>query len=452
MVFVHLRKQTDEHPDLICVEMKLLVFAHTPPPHHGQSYMVQLMLDGFGGDNRGAASKNQPGSKFGIECYHVNARLSQGIHEIGGFQPRKLFALCGYCLEAIWCRFRHGVTNFYYVPAPGHRSALYRDWLVMLVCRPFFKNLVFHWHAAGLAEWLITSMPVWVRGLTQRLLGKPQGSIVLSGYNNADAEWLCSRLVQVVHNGIEDCCPEFEHKIWPTRLARSRARQQLRLGRALSAAETQQAGVDAHIFKVLYVAQCSREKGLFDAIDAVALSNAQLTKSASALRVQLTVAGEFVNSAERAEFDARIQAADLKFNVERKDPSGQQASSGLVAVTQSAVQYVGFLGGEQKRNAFIATDCFCLPTYYANENQPVSLLEAMAFGLPIVTTRWRSLPELFPEGYFGLVKVKSPKQIAEAFLTIIAREAGESLRPLFLSKFTLAHHLSALAAALQRYS
>ncbi len=26
------------------VFMKLLVFAHTPPPHHGQSYMVQLML------------------------------------------------------------------------------------------------------------------------------------------------------------------------------------------------------------------------------------------------------------------------------------------------------------------------------------------------------------------------------------------------------------------------
>src|SRR5712671_6997716 len=33
-------------------EMKLLVFAHTPPPHHGQSYMVKLMLDGFGGDQR----------------------------------------------------------------------------------------------------------------------------------------------------------------------------------------------------------------------------------------------------------------------------------------------------------------------------------------------------------------------------------------------------------------
>jgi len=431
--------------------MKLLVFAHTPPPHHGQSYMVQLMLEGFGGDRRGKASRNQTGSKFGIECYHVNARLSQGIHEIGGFQPRKLFVLFGYCLEAIWCRFRYGVTNFYYVPAPGHRSALYRDWIVMLLCRPFFKNLVFHWHAAGLTEWLTTSTPTWIRWVTRRLLGEPQESIVLSRYNNADAVWLQSRHVEVVHNGIEDCCPEFEHKVWPTRLARSRARQVLKLGQALSADEIEQAGADAHLFKALYVAHCSREKGLFDAVDAVALSNAQLAKSGSAIRVQLTVAGEFVNPVERAEFEARIRAADLQFTTESTDLPNTQASTRVVAVAQSAVQYVGFLGGEQKRNAFIATDCFCLPTYYANENQPVSLLEAMAFGLPIVTTRWRSLPELFPEGYFGLVNVKSPEQIAEAFLSTIARQDEEPLRPLFLSKFTLARHLSAMGAALQRY-
>ena len=39
--------------------MKLLVFAHVPPPHHGQSYMVQLMLNGFGGDCR--KSRNRSG-------------------------------------------------------------------------------------------------------------------------------------------------------------------------------------------------------------------------------------------------------------------------------------------------------------------------------------------------------------------------------------------------------
>ena len=57
--------------------MKLLVFAHTPPPHHGQSYMVQLMLQGFGGDARRRPAN--AGSPRGIDCYHVNARFSRSL-------------------------------------------------------------------------------------------------------------------------------------------------------------------------------------------------------------------------------------------------------------------------------------------------------------------------------------------------------------------------------------
>src|SRR2546425_7013696 len=134
--------------------MKLLVFAHTPPPHHGQSYMVQLMLEGFGGDCREtphhAEASSQDGN-YGMECYHVNARLSQKLEDIGDLRVGKFFLLLGYCLQALWCRFRYGVTTLYYIPAPGKRSALYRDWTVMFLCRPFFKRVILHWHAAGLA-------------------------------------------------------------------------------------------------------------------------------------------------------------------------------------------------------------------------------------------------------------------------------------------------------------
>src|ERR1700751_4598376 len=93
--------------------MKLLVFAHTPPPHHGQSFMVQLMLEGFGGDKRNRArkpsgcsvSRAATGASLGIECYHVNARLSKELEDIGEFRIGKFILLIWYCLEAIWCRF-----------------------------------------------------------------------------------------------------------------------------------------------------------------------------------------------------------------------------------------------------------------------------------------------------------------------------------------------------------
>src|SRR5579863_9215039 len=138
--------------------MKLLIFAHTPPPHHGQSYMVQLMLNGFGGDRRNAANGvSNEASHHGIECYHVNAQVSKELEDIGDFRLGKLFLLFGYCLQAIWCRYKYGVTTMYYIPAPGKHSALYRDWMVMWICRPFYKRIILHWHAAGLAKWLETS-------------------------------------------------------------------------------------------------------------------------------------------------------------------------------------------------------------------------------------------------------------------------------------------------------
>ncbi|HEU5395755.1 MAG TPA: hypothetical protein VFV81_01215, partial [Verrucomicrobiae bacterium] len=105
--------------------MKLLVFAHTPPPFHGQSYMVKLMLDGFGGNRRG---KNGAASnRFGVECYHVNSRFSKTLEDIGEFHGGKVLKILFYCLQAIWCRFRYDIDTLYYVPAPGKAVALYRD-------------------------------------------------------------------------------------------------------------------------------------------------------------------------------------------------------------------------------------------------------------------------------------------------------------------------------------
>src|SRR5580698_8543937 len=136
------------------ITMKLLVFAHVPPPYHGQSAAVQQMLKHFGGNRRKSKFRREPPNHYGIECYHVNARLSKTLEDVGEFQFRKFDQILFYCLQAIWCRFRYGVKTLYYVPAPGKTVALYRDWLVMFFCRPFFERIIFHWHGSGLAKWL----------------------------------------------------------------------------------------------------------------------------------------------------------------------------------------------------------------------------------------------------------------------------------------------------------
>ena len=190
--------------------MKLLVFAHVPPPHHGQSYMVKLMLDGFGGDARHRKTSH---AGSGIECYHVNARFSDTLEDIGTFRFGKFLLLLRYCLSAIGCRFRYGIKAFYYVPAPGKRAALIRDWVVMVLCRPFFKHFIHHWHAVGVGDWLQKEGSWIERRLTHWLLGKPSLGLALAIPSMRDELWFRSKNVELVSNGIPDPCPDFETSV-----------------------------------------------------------------------------------------------------------------------------------------------------------------------------------------------------------------------------------------------
>jgi glycosyltransferase involved in cell wall biosynthesis len=395
--------------------MKLLVFAHTPPPHHGQSYMVQLMLEGFGGDAR------RPGAvptSLGIECYHVNARFSRSLEDVGEFQGTKILLIFWFCLQAVWLRLRYGVKNFYYVPAPGKRVALYRDWLVMLFCRPFFKRVILHWHAAGLAKWLETSATIRYRATTYRMFQPVDLSIVLSRYNFADAEKLLSRHISVVNNGIPDPCPDFDESVRPRRQADLAARQKIFAG------ETPVAPL---VLKVLFLAHCTREKGIFTAAESVLCANRLLTARRLPLRLKLLTAGNFVTDSERAEFDRLLKNPEFA----------------------ATVTHLGFVSGEQKNRLLREANLFLFPTRYLGENQPVNLIEAMAFGLPIVTTRWRSLPEMLPPGYPGLVSGQDPDEIAATMLTVLAERSGAHARKYFREHFTIERHLADLAAAIR---
>jgi glycosyltransferase involved in cell wall biosynthesis len=388
--------------------------------------MVQLMLNGFGGDCRKSRNRSGPRNRHGIDCYHVDARFSKSLTDIGEIQINKVPLILLYCLQAIWCRFRYGVTNFYYVPAPGKSVALYRDWLVMFLCRPFFKNIILHWHAAGLAKWLETSVQIRTRAVTYHAFKQAGLSIVISNYNVADAEKLLPRRICVVSNGIPDPCPDFKQSILPRRQARFAARAKLFANEPLGPGELEKAGGDPQVVRVLYLAHCTREKGLFAAAQAVLAANQILAARQSPVRMKLSAAGSFILNEEKAEFDQWLK------NPEFSD----------------AVNYLGFVSGAEKERALREADLFCFPTRYIGENQPVNLIEAMAFGLPIVTTRWRSMPEMLPPNYPGLVDSQAPEQIAAALIRLMSEKTGETARENFLGRFTIDCHLDNLARAI----
>lgn len=361
--------------------MKLLVLAQTPPPLHGQSAMVQALVEGL--------------PARGIAVHHINLRLSEDTADIGQWRLGKILATFRYALQAIRARFRHHCDALYYVPAPpGKRGALYRDWLLMLLCRPFFPRCVLHWHAAGLGEWLARRGSLVERVITRLLLGRVHLSIVLASTLRADAERLRPRNVVVVPNGIPI----------PT------AANPTPSGRSL---------------RFLFLGLCSEPKGLFAAASAVLEANRRCGASEANPTFVLTAAGPF-DSVE-----------------------AEHAFNRLCGEHPNVLRHAGTASEAQKTALFADSDALLFPTHYPAEGMPLVALEALAYDRPIIATHWRALPDIVTPDVGILVPPANEAALATALLRLRDHPpAPHACRARFLAHFTLERHLVSLATAL----
>ena len=382
---------------------KILVFAHVPPPHHGQSVMVQILLEGLRADPR-------------FEVHHVDARVSDDIGDIGSFRPQKFIRLFKCILKAWWIRLRYGRMAFYYVPAPAKRSAILRDWVVMALCRPFFPELILHWHAYGLGEWAAAGKD-WQRRLTRLALGKADLAIVLNNYNKRDAAVFEPKQIEVVPNGIADQFPDYDERLAPKRKARAAALGAMAGNKELVAG---QKCANPEIVRFLFLGHLIESKGVFVAIEATKIANKELRKSNAPWRAELTLAGSFASEGEEGRVLAAIKTAN------------ESAGDDGLCVT-----FAGFMDSGQKESALEKADALVFPTFYENEAQPLVLFEAMCAGLPVVTTAWRGIAEPLPPGYPLLVEPRSVGSLAKMLTDLGALTSAEGLRAKYTSEYKM---------------
>ena len=82
---------------------------------------------------------------------------------------------------------------------------------------------------------------------------------------------------------------------------------------------------------------------------------------------------------------------------------------------EKRVVFHGTLLGREKQQILERAHVFVLPTYYPWEGQPVSIIEALAFGLPVIATQHKAIPGQVIHGYNGyLVQKQAPLQIANS--------------------------------------
>ena len=328
-----------------------------------------------------------------IEITHVPMVLSDNVSSQGTFAANKLLRLARVPLRAILARFRSGARVLYYPPSGPVKLAVYRDIFVLLLTRPFFARTVFHFHAGGLSG-IYPTLPRPIRWLFRKALLRPDVIVGISPSSPSEMAPLQGLREMLVPNGIHDPA-----------------------GHAID-----HTAVPGSPIRILFVGHLIEGKGILILLEAFAALVRQ------GLPVQLTCIGTWGSDEVRTRAEKLIRDHRL----------------------EPHVSLAGGLFGEAKWKCFRQAHLFCFPSFFHSEVFPLVLLEAMAFSLPIVATRWRGIPDLVREGENALlVPTQDAAACAEALATLIADPTlrtrfGAASRARFLAQFTSEVHLAAM--------
>lgn len=141
---------------------------------------------------------------------------------------------------------------------------------------------------------------------------------------------------------------------------------------------------------ILYLSNLMREKGIIELLDAL---------------ISLKIKGiDF-----KAIFAGGIEE-EIRLEIEKR-----------FKILRENVTYLGIVRGDKKNELFMRSNVFILPTYYKMEGQPISILEAMASGNIIVTTKHAGIPDIVTEENGFFVEPKSSHAIVDQLCKINER-------------------------------
>ncbi|HYG75322.1 MAG TPA: glycosyltransferase family 4 protein [Planctomycetota bacterium] len=320
-----------------------------------------------------------------VELLHVDTSDRRDAENIGRWDGENL--RIGFSnLAELAARLVRENIDCVYVPISQNIPAFARDALFILEARARGCRVVVQLHG-GYFRTLYDQAPAAFQSLARAALNSAAAVIVLGeGFRPIFSGIVPESRIHVVENGVPD-----------------------------SGAWALRQNNRSEIPRVLYMSTLTRTKGILDLIEAVALVREKQP-------LQLRIAGAWADA--EIERDGRLLIENLKM--------------------QEFIEFAGTVDGASKTAFLSAGEVFCLPTRYAYEGQPLVLLEAMAAGLPVVSTRHGVIGSTVVDGQTGLLLPKEfqPRELAASIEALLQDESrrtsmGEAARQRYLQNYTL---------------
>lgn len=269
-----------------------------------------------------------------------------------------------------------------YLAITAKGVGFYKDLPLALIVKLFQKKLVLHYHNKGVANYHDRLLNHWL----YKILFKNSKVILLSESLYKDiSKYMVIEDVFFCPNGIPDT-NDFKKKTL----------------------------VKNEIPQFLFLSNLIESKGVYILLEALNLLKNQ------GLKFHCSLVG--------GEGDITLQELNYKITVLNLSDS---------------VTYLGKKYGNDKYEIFKSSNLFIFPTHYHNECFPLVLLEAMMFGLPVISTNEGGILDIVKNGETGfIVDKQNPEKLAEKLKHFIDNPEKVSLmgkkgREYFIEKYTL---------------
>jgi glycosyltransferase involved in cell wall biosynthesis len=293
--------------------------------------------------------------------------------------------------RAFYRKVRSGDYDIVHLNPSLYPIPMLRDGLLLLIAKACSRKVLvfFRGWDPGCERWIDS----WFRGLFRWTYFRADAFIVLGAQF---ARWLerlgCRQPIHVETTVVDD---------------------EVFTARARGSRPVPAAGTDTH-FRILFLARLEKTKGIYEALEALQLLRARVP------HVTLTVAGS-----------GRELPAVRRYLKARQLPG---------------VQCVGFVEGRAKTRVFTEADVYFLPTRHG-EGMPNAVLEAMAYGLPIVVSPIGGLRDFFQHGKMGYaVDSRRPEDFAEALAALAENAALRARMGQYNRAYARAHFTASRVA------
>lgn len=312
---------------------------------------------------------------------HLDTRLGRSVGAIGRWKIGKLFRMKMQYIRLFFiCVLKR--PTLVWIPISQSTPGFLKDSVYILIARLTGRRVLLHLRGSNLLNWLRQSTTL-TRIYVSWIIKRTQGAIVLGEKLRYLFEpFLPADKIFVVPNGADYVYSAVTKKM------------------------------EKNGLRLLYLSNLQPGKGIQDIIEALKILMDQTTEV-----VDLQVVGAW------------------------RDHHTRKICEEVVRENHLPVEWISPKTGNEKQKLFKNADIF-LFTPRAPEGHPWVIVEAMAAGLPIITTDQGAITESVQNGFNGfVVDVQNPGQIAEKILFLmknrgLIKKMGDESRKLYLEKFT----------------